>query len=282
MSADVFERLGSACVALIGCGKMGTAMLSGWLDGGLGTDQIAIVEPEPSAALRALISERSLRHIATVRDLPGDTDIAVLVMAVKPQVMDEVFTSAVERITPKTLVLSIAAGRTIESFARIAPANTAIVRAIPNTPAAIGRGITVCFPNASVRDEQRGLCEALLTAVGEVGWVAQEELIDAATAVSGSGPAYVFLLAECLARAGTDVGLPPELAARLANATVSGGGELIRQSVETPAVLRENVTSPNGTTQAALDVLMADETGLQDLLTRAVRAAAERSRELSN
>jgi pyrroline-5-carboxylate reductase len=160
------------------------------------------------------------------------------------------------------------------------PAGTAVIRSIPNTPAAIGLGVTVCCANAHVTADQRALCDALLSAIGGVGWVTDEGLIDAATAVSGSGPAYVFLLAECLAEAGKAAGLEDALARRLANATVSGAGALLRQSGLEPEVLRRNVTSPHGTTAAALSILMS-ENGLQRLLTRAVLAAAKRSRELS-
>ena len=177
-------------------------------------------------------------------------------------------------------MLSVAAGRTIASLARHFAPGTAIVRSIPNTPAAVGRGITVAIANAAVAPAQRQLCDALLAAVGEVAWVTDERLIDAATAVSGSGPAYVFLLAECLAEAGRAVGLAPGLAAQLARATVSGAGELMHQSDLSPAVLRQNVTSPKGTTAAALEVLMAGD-GLQALLTRAVAAAEKRAGELS-
>jgi pyrroline-5-carboxylate reductase len=166
------------------------------------------------------------------------------------------------------------------SFEKHLPARTAVIRTIPNTPAAIGRGITVCVANARVTPAQRALCNDLLAVIGEVGWVEDEALIDAATAVSGSGPAYVFLLAECLAAAARSVGLDPALAARLADATVSGAGELLHQSGIDPAVLRQNVTSPNGTTAAALSVLMAKD-GLQPLMISAVEAACRRSRELS-
>jgi len=177
-------------------------------------------------------------------------------------------------------VLSVAAGRTIASLARHFAPGTAIVRSIPNTPAAVGRGITAVFANAAATPAQRALCQRLLAAVGAVAWVEEERLIDAATAVSGSGPAYVFLLAECLAEAGRAAGLPAEIAMQLARATVAGAGELLHQSDLAPANLRQNVTSPKGTTAAALDVLMAAD-GLQPLLTRAVAAAERRARELA-
>jgi pyrroline-5-carboxylate reductase len=165
-------------------------------------------------------------------------------------------------------------------FLRSALGDLAIVRAMPNTPAAIGRGITVGVPNARVTADQRALADTLLRAVGAVEWVDDEGLIDAVTAVSGSGPAYVFLLAESLARAGAAAGLPADLSARLARATVSGAGELLHQSALDAATLRQNVTSPGGTTAAALGVLMA-ESGLDPLLEKAVAAATKRSRELA-
>ncbi|MCL4765955.1 MAG: pyrroline-5-carboxylate reductase [Hyphomicrobiaceae bacterium] len=264
---------------LAGAGKMGGAMLAGWLDRGLDPRQVVVQDPAPPPETAALLS----RHGIEVRQSPAPLSEppAVIVVAVKPQIMDQVFPALAASAGAQTLVLSVAAGKTIASFAAHLPAGTAVVRSIPNTPAAIGRGITVCCANAHVSRAQREVCHALLSAVGEVGWVEDEGLIDAATAVSGSGPAYVFLLAECLAEAGRAVGLEPGLARRLANATVSGSGELLRQSGLEPPTLRQNVTSPGGTTAAALAVLMGPD-GLQPLLTRAVEAAARRSRELSS
>ena len=263
---------------LAGAGKMGGAMLAGWLGRGLAPSQIIVQDPAPPRESAELIS----RHGIEVRQ-PGAAlaePPAVILVAVKPQIMDQVFPELATQAGPETLVMSIAAGKTIASFEAHLPSGTAVVRSIPNTPAAIGRGITVCCANTHVSADQREACQSLLSAIGEVGWVEHEGLIDAATAVSGSGPAYVFLLAECLAEAGRAVGLDAELSKRLANATVSGAGELLRQSGLEPSVLRQNVTSPGGTTAAALEVLMAND-GLQPLLTRAVEAAARRSRELS-
>lgn len=263
---------------LAGAGKMGGAMLSGWLDRGLDPQRIVVQDPGPPPEVAALIA----RHRIEVRDAPKPMPKppAVILVAVKPQVMDQVFPPLAKLAGPETLVLSVAAGKTIASFEKHLPAGSAVVRSIPNTPAAIGRGITVCCANAHVTEAQRKTCQSLLSAIGEVGWVDDERLIDAATAVSGSGPAYVFLLAECLAEAGRAVGLDADLAKRLANATVSGSGELLRQSGLEAATLRQNVTSPNGTTAAALSVLMAGD-GLQPLLTKAIQAAEKRSRELS-
>ena len=263
---------------LVGAGKMGGALLSGWLAQGLRAADVIVVDPSPPPEVQALLDQHQIRREITVPAL--DAPPAVMLMAVKPQLMDLAFPPVARRAGPRTLVISIAAGRTIASFERhLAPA-IAVIRTMPNTPAAIGRGITVCVANSHVGDGQRALCEALLSAVGEVGWVTDEGQIDAVTAVSGSGPAYVFLLAECLAEAGIAAGLDPALAHRLARATVSGSGELLHQSPLDPAELRRNVTSPGGTTAAALDVLMAPD-GLQQLLTKAVAAARQRGRDLA-
>jgi pyrroline-5-carboxylate reductase len=265
-------------LVLAGCGKMGGAMLTGWLARGLAPSQVIVQDPGPPDEVKALLDRHGVRRVPALDRL--DTPPSVILVAVKPQVMEQVFPPLASLAGKDTLVLSVAAGKTIASFERHLPPRTAVIRTIPNTPAAIGRGITVCAANAHVTARQRALCDALLAAIGEVGWVDREGLIDAATAVSGSGPAYVFLLAECLAAAARDVGLDPALARRLADATVSGAGELLRQTGEDPAVLRKNVTSPNGTTHAALQVLMA-ENGLEPLMKRAVAAADARSRELS-
>jgi len=266
-------------LVLAGAGKMGGAMLTGWLAGGLAPSQVAVQDPGPPPEISALLKKHSIAaHESVAGALDGPP--AVILMAVKPQVMDEVFPPLATLAGPETLVLSVAAGRTMSGFEAHLPGGTAVVRSIPNTPAAIGRGITVCVANAHVTDQQRMICDQLLAAIGEVGWVDDESLIDVATAVSGSGPAYVFLLAECLAQAGVDAGLTPALAARLANATVSGSGELLRRSDDPPSTLRENVTSPGGTTYAALQVLMADD-GMKPLMSRAVAEATKRSRELA-
>ena len=271
----------SGRLALVGCGNMGGAMLRGWRARGLSPERIIVQDPHLSPDLRA---ELEGSGVSVSTDLVSDTaqdPPAVMVMAVKPQVMDEVLATVVGAIGTDTIVLSVAAGRTLANFEAIAPAGTAVVRSIPNTPAAIGRGITVCCGNASVGPEQKTRVDAVLSSVGEVGWVDREDLIDAATAVSGSGPAYVFLLAEALEDAAVDVGLPKDLARQLAIATVAGAGELLSRSETPAATLRENVTSPNGTTAAALAHLMAEGNGLTALLKRAVTAARDRSEELS-
>ncbi|HEX7005624.1 MAG TPA: pyrroline-5-carboxylate reductase [Alphaproteobacteria bacterium] len=265
---------------LVGCGKMGTALLNGWLAGGQPPYDIAIVEPGPRPEAFASIDLGA--WVDNVTWLPTDFQPDVVVFAVKPQAMSGVLPDYRRFVAPKTVFLSIAAGRTIASIESALGGNAAVVRSMPNTPAAIGCGITVACANANVTAAQRALCDALLRAVGEVAWVEDEALLDPVTAVSGSGPAYVFLLVEALADAGVAVGLPHDLALRLARATVEGSGELLRRSTEPPSTLRQNVTSPGGTTMAALQVLMAPDTGLGALMTRAVAAATARSRELAS
>lgn len=263
---------------LVGAGNMGSALLAGWLDRGLDPAKLIVQDPSPPPATAERLAQ------ARVRVAPSSADIlapAVIVLAVKPQLLDAVLPGLKRLASPATLVVSIAAGRRIESLARFFPPGTAIVRAMPNTPAAIGRGITVLCKNDRVTPAQAALCAALLEAVGEVAWIADEGLMDAVTAVSGSGPAYVFLLAECLTNAGKAAGLDGELAARLARATIAGAGELLHRSGVEAAELRRNVTSPGGTTAAALSVLMAPG-GLNDLMEKAVIAATLRGRELGS
>jgi len=263
---------------LIGCGKMGGVMLRGWLERGMRGIDVMVVEPN-AAALADVVS-RGVRVLDDGAKLPADFQPTVVLVAIKPQMTEAALPAYRRFVRPETVFLSIAAGRTIAYFERHFGTAAAIVRSMPNTPAAVGRGITVACPNANVTPEQRQLCDALLAAVGEVAWIGEEGLIDAVTAVSGGGPAYVFLLIECLAEAGAAAGLPADLATRLARATVSGAGELAHQSAEPAAVLRQNVTSPAGTTLEALKILMASD-GLQPLLTRAIAAATRRSRELA-
>jgi pyrroline-5-carboxylate reductase len=266
-------------LVLAGAGKMGSALLMGLLRRGLDPTFVHVQDPAPSDAVQAELALFGVAVRPEIQHLPAPP--AVIIAAVKPQVMDEVFAPIATLAGPDTLVLSIAAGRTIASFARHLPAGVAIVRSMPNTPAAIGRGMTVCVGNAHVTAAQRNLADLLLSAVGEVAWVDDEAQMDAVTAVSGSGPAYVFLLAECLAEAGRAAGLDDALARQLARATVSGAAELMARSDLPPAQLRQNVTSPGGTTAAALEVLMARQDGLTTLLEKAVAAAAARSRALS-
>ena len=262
----------SGTLVLVGAGQMGGAMLQGWLALGLDPNRIAIIEPNPSADIAAS-QARGVRI-----NPPSIQDASVIVIATKPQDAATVVPTLKPFTGTDTLAVSIMAGKTLGFLQSALPCP--IVRAMPNTPAAIGRGITVAVPNAKVTQHQRALADQVLGAVGAVEWIADESLLDAVTAVSGSGPAYVFLLAESLARAGAAAGLPAELAARLARATVSGSGELLNQSPLDAATLRQNVTSPGGTTAAALGVLMADD-GLDPLMRKAVAAATKRSRELA-
>ncbi|WP_328702867.1 pyrroline-5-carboxylate reductase [Arenibaculum pallidiluteum] len=270
----------AASLLLVGCGKMGSAMLEGWLASGV-ADRIVVVEPQSESPQGSGGADPRVIRCADAAGIPSGFRPDALVMAVKPQVMDAAVAPYAGSAGAGAVVLSIAAGKTIGYFEARLGAGAAVVRAMPNTPAAIGRGITVACANAQVTPAQRVLCESLLAAVGEVGWVEDESLIDAVTGVSGSGPAYVFLLCEALAEAGRAAGLPEDLATRLARATVSGAGELLHRSPESAGQLRRNVTSPNGTTQAALDVLMAPS-GLAALMTEAVAAATRRSRELAS
>ena len=263
----------SGTLVLVGAGKMGGAMLQGWLALGLDPQKIAVVEPRPADEIVALAA-RGVRINGTVEDA------SVIVIAIKPQDAAAVVPTLKSLTGRGTLAISIMAGKTLAFLQGALGADSAIVRAMPNTPAAVGRGITVGAPNARVSPAQRDITHRLLAAIGAVEWVEDEALIDAVTAVSGSGPAYVFLLAESLARAGAAAGLPADLAARLARATVSGSGELLHRSPLDAATLRQNVTSPGGTTAAALGVLMAGD-GLDPLMEKAVAAATKRSRELA-
>jgi pyrroline-5-carboxylate reductase len=265
-------------LVLVGVGNMGGALLAGWLASGLNPKQVLIQDPLPPPAMQALIDKHG---IVTAPKLTLGAPPAVLLMAVKPQVMEQVFPALAVQTGPSTVVLSVAAGRTLASFEKHLPPDTAVVRSIPNTPSSVGRGITACAANSHVTPAQKSLCDRLLSSVGAVVWVDDESQIDAATAVSGSGPAYVFLLAECLAEAGVKAGLAPDLAAQLARWTVAGAGEMLFRSDLPPGTLRQNVTSPNGTTFAALQVLMGDK-GLQPLMTEAIERATVRSRELAS
>jgi pyrroline-5-carboxylate reductase len=264
----------SGTVVLAGAGKMGGALLAGWLARGLNPKRVAVIEPHPSDDIRALAARGVLLN-PTAKEAGA---VAALVVAVKPQTFGEAGPALRPLIGPSTLVVSIMAGTTITVLDVVCGGN--IVRAMPNTPAAIGRGITVAVAAKGVNDEQRTTADALLRATGTVEWIDDEALMDAVTAVSGSGPAYVFLLAEELARAGVAAGLPAKLATKLARETVAGSGELLHRSDLDAATLRQNVTSPGGTTAAALSVLMG-ENGLKELMTRTVAAAAARSRELA-
>ncbi|MEP0940321.1 MAG: pyrroline-5-carboxylate reductase [Rhizobiaceae bacterium] len=268
----------SPTLCLIGAGNMGGAMLGGWLAAGHDPAAITVVDPNPPIYMVEMIEQYGVRHVTNSQDAPRPE---VIIVAVKPQMMEAVLPGLSGLVDGDNVLVSVAAGTTIAKlgapFAGIGPR---IIRAMPNTPAMVQRGITVCVPNTLVSDEQKSAVTQLMSAIGQVEWINDELLMDAVTGVSGSGPAYVFHLAEALAEAGEAAGLPVQLARNLAEATVSGSGELMRQSELSPSQLRRNVTSPNGTTQAALEVLMADD-GFPDLLRRAVDAATKRSRELA-
>jgi pyrroline-5-carboxylate reductase len=263
-------------LVLVGAGKMGGAMLEGWLALGLDPTKIVVLEPQPSAQVAAQTA-LGLRLNPSLADLRP----AAVVIAIKPQIATEAIPPLGALVNTATTVVSIMAGRTLAFLEKGLPAGAAIVRAMPNTPAAVGRGITVAVANQRAIGSQRDLADRLLATMGRVEWVTDEGLLDAVTAVSGSGPAYVFLLAESLARAGAAAGLPSDLAERLARATVAGAGELLHRSPLDAASLRVNVTSPGGTTAAALEVLM-DQNGFDALMEKAVAAATRRSRDLAN
>ena len=266
----------SRTILLVGAGKMGGALLEGWLGLGLDPQYAAVLEPQPSRELTALAA-RGLRLNPTASAIG---EASAIIVAVKPQTASEVMPALASYVGPGTVVVSIMAGQTLSFLEQALSQRAALVRAMPNTPAAIGRGITVAVPNGRVSGRQRELVHALLAATGAVEWIADEALMDAVTAVSGSGPAYVFLLVEALAQAGVAAGLPADLAAKLARQTVSGSGELLQRSPLDPASLRQNDPSPGGTTAAALAVLTGPH-GLGELMARAVAAATERSRQLA-
>lgn len=264
-------------LTLIGAGRMGGALLRGWLDLGVAPEHVLVLDPAPAEELQALCGEKGV----ALNPAPPYRTADVLVLAIKPQMLDQAAADLAAHLAPDTLVLSIMAGKTLADIAARLPGAGAVVRSMPNTPAAVGRGVTGAVASAGVSAAQRECAQALLSAVGGVVWLDSEDLIDAVTAVSGSGPAYVFLLAEALAEAGEKAGLPRDVAAKLARATVEGAGELMyREQATSPAQLRVNVTSPGGTTAAALDVLTGAD-GMTPLMTRAVAAAKRRAGELS-
>ncbi|MBI6629276.1 pyrroline-5-carboxylate reductase [Pontibaca salina] len=269
MEMDAIAQRG---LVLLGCGKMGSALLAGWLERGLPAGAVWVIDPAPSAWLR-----RQGVHLNA--DLPPDP--AIVLLAVKPQLMGEALPAIAGFGGGSSLFVSVAAGTPIAAYEKLLGPGTPIVRAMPNTPAAIGRGITAIIGNAQTGESGLALAESLLSAVGQVVRLQSEGQMDAVTAISGSGPAYVFHLIETLAAAGQAQGLSQELALQLAKATVAGAGALAEAAEEDPGQLRANVTSPNGTTQAALEVLMDPDTGFPPLLERAVAAAARRSKELS-
>ena len=268
-------RLISSLV-LVGAGKMGGALLQGWLKGGLPGSAITLIDPQPSDEMAALAKSEGL---ALNPELGTITAPQLVVIAIKPQMMAAVLPSFAGIAAQGATFLSVAAGQTIADMERCLGGPAKIVRVMPNTPAAVGAGISVLVANDATPDDMRGHAETLMSAVGMVRWIEDEALMDAVTAVSGSGPAYVFHLVEAMAAAGVAAGIAPDLSMDLARQTVIGGGALMAASPLPAANLRENVTSPAGTTAAALDVLMADD-GLPPLMVRAVAAAKKRGQEL--
>lgn len=271
-----YDDIAARGLVLLGCGKMGSALLEGWLARGLPPSAFSVLEPSPSPRLEALAAQ----GLGLNAGLPADPAIAVL--AVKPQMMGAALPRLASFGNGATVFLSIAAGTPIRAFEAVLGPRTPILRAMPNTPAAVGRGITALVANAAATEDHLALAETLMAAVGQTVRLATEDQMDAVTALSGSGPAYVFLLIEALAAAGEAEGLAPDLALHLARATVAGAGHLAETAPESPARLRINVTSPGGTTAAALEVLQAEPGGLPCLIRRAVAAAAARSRALGS
>lgn len=268
------EDVANRGLVLLGCGKMGSAMLEGWLGQGLPVGAVWVLDPRPSDWLQGLAAQ----GLHLNGDLPENP--AIVLVAVKPQMMAEALPRLAGYGDGATLFLSVAAGTPIAFYERVLGARTPVIRAMPNTPAAVARGITALIGNARVEEAALQLAEGLLAAVGQTVRLENESQMDAVTALSGSGPAYVFHLIETLAAAGVAEGLPADLAMTLAKATVAGAGHLAEVAAEDPAQLRVNVTSPGGTTAAALAVLMDAQTGFPALLARAVKAAADRAREL--
>ncbi|PZM13778.1 pyrroline-5-carboxylate reductase [Rhizobium tubonense] len=266
----------SGPIVLVGAGNMGGAMLTGWLKSGIPGASVIVVDPGPSAQMLKLIADAGAAHATS---LASAVKAGVLFLAVKPQVMETVLPALKAAVGPETVVVSVAAGKTL-AFLEKHLGEAAMVRAMPNTPAMIGRGVTGAFANQRVGEHQRQLVQNLLKVSGPVEWVPAETDIDSVTAVSGSGPAYVFYLVECMAEAGRKLGLQADLAMRLARETVAGAGELLHQSPDDASRLRQNVTSPGGTTAAALAVLMA-ENGMQPLFDEALEAARKRAQELA-
>ena len=271
----MFTQVNCRGLVLLGCGKMGSAMLEGWLKQGLALSAVWVADPQPSDWVRGLAA----KGLHLNAGFPPDP--AIVLVAVKPQMMTEALPQLAPMGGGGTLFVSVAAGTPMSLYETVLGAVTPVIRAMPNTPAAVGRGITAIVGNAVASEDDLALAEAVLGAVGQVVRLAGEHQMNAVTALSGSGPAYVFHLIETLAAAGEAEGLSADLAMRLARATVAGAGALAMAADEDPSELRRNVTSPNGTTQAALEVLMDPAAGLPPLMRRAVARAAARSRELA-
>lgn len=265
----------SYALVLVGCGKMGGAMLDGWLAEGVPPQSVLVIDPF------AKDLPAGVTVIPSADQMPAGTSAQVVVLAVKPQMMADVLPLYRPLVSPDTVFLSIAAGKTIAFFQQALGEQAIIVRAMPNTPAAIGRGMTVLCAGPGISESQKIHCATLLKATGTVAWLEDEALMDAVTAVSGSGPAYVFHMVEAMAQAGIAMGLPADLSMLLARQTVAGAGELLHQSDLPAGQLRQNVTSPGGTTAAALDILMSADGGLPDVMGKAIAAATRRGKELA-
>jgi pyrroline-5-carboxylate reductase len=276
MTPAAVSASSSAPIVLVGAGNMGGALLTGWLKNGVAGSSVIVVDPGPSAPMLTMITEAGAQHVTS---LPAAIKAGVLFLAVKPQVMEAVLPALRAAVGPDTVVVSVAAGKTL-AFLEKHLGKAAMVRAMPNTPAMVGRGVTGAYANAATDERRKQLVQNLLKVSGPVEWVPEETDIDAVTAVSGSGPAYVFYLVECMAEAGRKLGLQADLAMRLARETVAGAGELLHQLPDDASKLRQNVTSPGGTTAAALAVLMAED-GMQPLFDAAIAAARTRAQELA-
>lgn len=268
-------------ILLIGCGKMGGALLRGWFAQGLSPVDIMVVEPAGRSCVETADEHPALSVLSDVSQLPTDFRPDAIVFAIKPQAAESVIPSYAQFAESGAVYLSIIAGLPTAKLQRMLGQDSAVVRAMPNTPAAIGCGMSALYAGEAVGPSQKRVCKVLMSAVGETAWVTEESQMDAVTAVSGSGPAYVFLLAECLAQAGVEAGLPVTLAEQLARKTVSGAGALLEADSISASTLRENVTSPGGTTAAALEILMS-EGGMAELMKRAVAAATQRSKDLAD
>ncbi len=261
-------------ILLVGCGKMGGALLKGWLQYGIEAGQVTVMDPHPGQWVSDLVEDG-----LTLNQLPTAAP-TIIVVATKPQIMD----SAVPQLRsygPGTLILSIAAGTPIATFQTMLATGAPIIRAMPNTPASIGAGITALIGSASVTANQRAMAEQLMAAVGATVWLQEEDQMHAVTGLSGSGPAYVFALAEAMISAGENLGLGPELSRQLVISTIAGAGRLMQETGRSPSVLREEVTSPNGTTAAGLDRMMASDNTITDLMLDVVSSASDRSRAMS-
>lgn len=274
------ELLDGQSLLLVGCGKMGTALLQGWLGAGLDADRFYVQEPNPGSALQGLGVQLNPDEDALAAAKPG-----IIILAIKPQLAVEALPSLASLATPETLVVSLMAGVAVNTMSDLMGGEASFVRTMPNTPAAIGEGITALYASTGTQDSQKQVAEALLGAVGQTVWLDNEKAIDAVTAISGSGPAYIFHMTEALAAAGVNLGLGEALAKRLAQQTVIGAAAMLKPQEghddSDPLQLRVNVTSPGGTTEAALDVLIGDNGALVDLMRRATQAAAARAGELS-